>query len=376
MTAQHAETPHFHPNSLSAEDCLQALREYLLEGFENPLGRTGSCLLRVATETQDATLFIQLEGETLRFSPTAESDPAAQLILPLATAQQLVADIETVDYRDPDIIGQIRFEGDLELINHIAKALLRPSSEARERLDTATQRQSPAYRITAIERFSQASELQILEALAEGRPLIITDPPLSSDRSAWTLEALAARFGDVPLRVRSADQRQTVAEFIAELRADNRSDRPIIEGHTKAYTEGCALPEAMRPAFVPGYFSLHDYNEPQIWLGSVPTNVPASSLHRDPLDGFLYQIMGRKRLVLYAPDQAPLLYPMKAWNNYQPCWVSPDQPDHKRFPDFCKAQSLEVILHPGELLVQPAGWFHEVSCLDSPTFSVSYFYRH
>ena len=338
--------------------------------------RTGDCLLRLTTATRDATLTIRLKGDTLRFLRSAEEAPAAQLTLPLATAQRMIAEIETLDFRDPDIIGQIRFDGDLELINHIAKALLRPSREARERLDIATRRQSPAYGITAIERVSQVSELQILEALAEGRPLIITAPPLSSGRNEWTLESLAARFGDVPLRVRSADQRQTVAEFIAELRADNRSDRPIIEGHTKAYTEGCALPEAMWPAFVPGYFSLHDYNEPQIWLGSVPTNIPASSLHRDPLDGFLYQIMGRKRLVLYAPDQAPLLYPMKAWNNYQPCWVSPDRPDYQRFPQFREARRLEVVLHPGELLIQPAGWCHEVSCLDSPTFSVSYFYRH
>ncbi|MEX1057145.1 MAG: cupin-like domain-containing protein, partial [Natronospirillum sp.] len=266
--------------------------------------------------------------------------------------------------------------GDLELINLISKSLLRPSTDARERLEYATQRQSFAYGVSEVKRVEQASEFEILEALDEGRPMIITEPALMSSRDTWTLDALAAQYGEVPLRVRSADQRQTVAEFIAELQNKDRSDLRIIEGHTKAYTEGCALPSAMRPDFVPGYFSLHDYIEPQIWLGSVPTDVPASSLHRDPLDGFLFQIIGRKRLVLYSPDQAPLLYSSKAWNNYQPCWVSPNSPDYQRFPDFREARRLEVVLQPGELLVQPAGWFHEVSCLDSPTFSVSYFYRH
>ncbi len=136
------------------------------------------------------------------------------------------------------------------------------------------------------------------------------------------------------------------------------------------------LIETMQPDFLPGFFSLHDYTEPQIWLGSVPTDIPASTLHRDPLDGLLYQFIGRKRLLLFAPDQADKLYPMRAWNNYQPCWVQPDRPDYERFPKFRQAKGMEVILEPGELLVQPAGWFHEVSCLDSPTFSVSYFRRH
>ncbi|XAT58965.1 hypothetical protein GN241_17320 [Rhodobacteraceae bacterium IMCC1335] len=35
-----------------------------------------------------------------------------------------------------------------------------------------------------------------------------------------------------------------------------------------------------------------------------------------------------------------------------------------------------MILNPGELLVQPAGWFHQVYALDSPNMSVSYFWRY
>lgn len=372
MTAQEvlAET-HIHP-----EACLLSLQDLLAQGFENPYGRTGECLLRLTSDGPDLTLFIQLDGDALKFSRFSEEEPPTQLTLPLATANRVITETETLDFRDPEIIGQVRFDGDLELINHLGKSLLRPSPDAQERLDNATKNQSPAYRLNEIKRVRQASELEILEALAEGRPMVITDPALSNRQDAWTLDSLADRFGNVPLRTRSADQRETVAEFIADLQRRNGTDQPIIEGHTKAYTEGCALPTAMRTDFVPGYFSLHDYIEPQIWLGSVPTNVPASSLHRDPLDGFLYQIMGRKRLMLYAPDQAPLLYPLKAWNNYQPCWVSPSQPDYQRFSEFEKARHIEVVLNPGELLVQPAGWFHEVSCLDSPTFSVSYFYRH
>ncbi len=37
---------------------------------------------------------------------------------------------------------------------------------------------------------------------------------------------------------------------------------------------------------------------------------------------------------------------------------------------------LSVTLNPGELLVQPAGWFQQVHALDSPNMSVSYFWRY
>lgn len=41
--------------------------------------------------------------------------------------------------------------------------------------------------------------------------------------------------------------------------------------------------------------------------GSVPTYIPPSSLHRDPLTGFLFQVIGRKRLDLYSADQEELI---------------------------------------------------------------------
>jgi len=59
-----------------------------------------------------------------------------------------------------------------------------------------------------------------------------------------------------------------------------------------------------------------------------------------------------------------------------PFWVKPEEPYFERYPQFKHAKPIEVILRPGELLIQPAGWFHVVYCLDTPTFSVSHFYRH
>ena len=144
----------------------------------------------------------------------------------------------------------------------------------------------------------------------------------------------------------------------------------------KAYTEGSRLPDEMWENFGSMYFDREDFVPPQLWLGSVPTDVPATPLHRDPLTGFLFQVMGRKRLDLYSADQADLLYPYKSYNTYQKCWFQPDQPDYEKYPKARQAKCISVELHPGELLVQPAGWFHQVYALDSPTMSVSYFWRY
>lgn len=136
------------------------------------------------------------------------------------------------------------------------------------------------------------------------------------------------------------------------------------------------MPPEMLDDFGPMFFDREDFIPAQLWLGSVSTKLPATGLHCDPSTGFLFQVMGRKRLELYSADQADCLYPQKAYSYYQPCWFNPNNPDYNAFPKAREAKPISVILQPGELLVQPAGWFHQVYALDSPTMSVSYFWRY
>lgn len=117
------------------------------------------------------------------------------------------------------------------------------------------------------------------------------------------------------------------------------------------------------------------FENPEGITGLVRVSIPTSSLHRDPLTGFLFQVMGRKRLDLYSADQADLLYPMKAYNLYQPCWFKPEAPDFDRYSLAREAKCISVTLNPGELIIQPAGWFYQVYAQDSPNMSVSYFWR-
>lgn len=355
---------------------VESLAELIRQGFENPECISGRVQFNIPGKGQAYPLAIEFTGSDLDIRYDWLERPDATLTLPLDTAEHIVNNISVVDFRDPGIMGAIHLDGDLDLINHIAKSLLRPSRDTKERFEVAEKLDTDAYSLTDVPRIENPSELEILESLASGRPMIITHLDMPVPHHQWSLKRLVEEYGDVPLRALSASQKETVGEFTKRLTSASLNSQPLIESHLRAYTQGCSLPEPMHKDFMPNHFTRDDYIEPQIWLGSVPVNVPASSLHHDPLDGFLYQIMGRKKLVLYPPNQAAYLYPMKAYNNYQPCWVKPEAPDLERFPNFAKAKAIEVVLNPGELLVQPAGWFHAVYCLDSPTFSVSYFFRH
>lgn len=357
---------------MSSQLVLQ-VQQMLSPGFENPEAIIGRCQLNI-TQASTSHFLVMEVSPKLRVYGGQASEPDATITMPLDTLELIAAHSDQVDFRDPSVIGSIHLQGDRDLVNYFGKLMLTPSQDTMDRLDPLLERKCEAYGMQSIERVDSITELELLQTLADCKPIVITHPKVPTPYHQWSLDALVEKYGEVALRVRSKDEQETMGEFI--IRMQQAQHEKITEGHTKAYTEGCTLPEVMGAEFVPPYFSLHDYIEPQIWLGNVPTHIAASSLHRDPLDGFLYQVMGRKKLLMYAPDQAPYLYPMKAYNNYQPCWVKPETPDLERYPNFAKARPIEVVLAPGEMLIQPAGWFHVVYCLDSPTFSVSHFYRH
>jgi hypothetical protein len=92
-----------------------------------------------------------------------------------------------------------------------------------------------------------------------------------------------------------------------------------------------------------------------------------SSLHRDywSTHGYLAQIRGRKRAILFSPEDSDFLYGGQ---------VDPEQPDFKRFPLFDCATAYECIIEPGDTLLIPANWLHHVRGLEkSITVSHNFF---
>ena len=92
-----------------------------------------------------------------------------------------------------------------------------------------------------------------------------------------------------------------------------------------------------------------------------------SPLHQDfaYTHAYLAQIQGRKRAVLFSPQDSNFLYRGK---------VNPEEPDSGRFPLFDQATAYECVISPGETLFIPAGWWHYVRGLEkSITVSHNFF---
>jgi hypothetical protein len=92
-----------------------------------------------------------------------------------------------------------------------------------------------------------------------------------------------------------------------------------------------------------------------------------SALHRDYWNthAYLSQIRGRKRAMLFSPEDSVFLYGGQ---------VDPEQPDFERFPLFDCATAYECIIEPGDTLLIPANWLHHVRGLEkSITVSRNFF---
>lgn len=93
------------------------------------------------------------------------------------------------------------------------------------------------------------------------------------------------------------------------------------------------------------------------WFGPAGTR---TKLHHDPTGVLYAQIRGQKRFRMLSPNNAPAL--LSAENTYAklPVDVAAKEAGDRVY---------EVVLQPGELLLLPAGWWHEVTAL-TPSISL------
>lgn len=362
----------------SAKDAVDALIALLQDGFENPYGQSGTVLVRIRDHPE--LDFIAVFGTTLEILLPVDGRPYnTKMVVPLSTLETVFRDFELFDWRSPKILGTVDLEGDLNLAFHLGMSCVRPSNKITEKLRALRALHSAKEHIKLQEpvRLHLPTQFQLLEVIEDGLPAIITGLEPSPPCKDWTIERLVEKYGDSVVCVRSAEVNVTMRDLATQMK--QYEENPKLETdptRDKAYTEGAEMPIEMWDDFGPMFFDREDFGPAQLWLGSVSTNIPATGLHCDPTTGFLFQVIGRKRLELFSADQAEFLYPKTAYSHYQPCWFNPHKPRFDLFPKAKNARSMSVILHPGELLVQPAGWFHQVFALESPTMSVSYFWRH
>jgi hypothetical protein len=111
---------------------------------------------------------------------------------------------------------------------------------------------------------------------------------------------------------------------------------------------------------------------PNLWLGGrVRTQI-----HHDPDHNLACVVAGRRRFVLFPPEQVGALYIGPPDRAPPLSLVDPEAPDLSRFPRFAEAMGVARVAHlgPGDALLMPRFWWHHVTSLDPYNAMVNYWW--
>ncbi|MBW4933389.1 cupin-like domain-containing protein [Marinobacter sp. F4206] len=105
-----------------------------------------------------------------------------------------------------------------------------------------------------------------------------------------------------------------------------------------------------------------------------------SLLHYDETHSLLMMLEGRKRFILFSPDQSDCMYPYSPFslkalleNRVVDSKVDCQEPDFIRFPKLSQAKGLSGWLEEGQALFIPAGTWHFIEA-EGRNVSVNYFW--
>ena len=113
-------------------------------------------------------------------------------------------------------------------------------------------------------------------------------------------------------------------------------------------------------------FSILDANKVKSstsgWIGPAGT---VTGYHIDWGDNILAQISGRKCLHLASPEDNDNMYISRKFDQGTTISeVDLNNYDEESFPKFKNVKHYKIILHPGEMVFIPRGWWHHVQSLD------------
>jgi Cupin-like domain len=186
----------------------------------------------------------------------------------------------------------------------------------------------------------------------------------------WTPTYFAERFGDEVLEVSGDRESDPKYEdrFVDHRR--RMTMRQLVDTVTQAQGNNVYLVAKNRLLERPPFTSLQkDYSCPEgiltegseaparMWFGGAGTVTP---LHHDASNILFGQVYGRKLVRLIPPYEIQDLY------NNRTCFsdIDLDNVDYVRFPRFRRVTVIQAIVRPGDFLLFPLGWWHQVRSLD------------
>jgi len=202
---------------------------------------------------------------------------------------------------------------------------------------------------------------------ATGTPVILTDVvPRWPAFSRWSPADLRARFGaaEIEMSIGRATDDDPDVRFKEHCRSTTLADyvdRVLAAGETNdvyliANNRNLARPQLAGLladiALPTGYFDeSRSAACGALWFGPAGT---VTSLHHDTSNILFFQVVGRKRVRMYPPDEPRLLAAARGVYST----LDPERPGLEG------AYGLDEVLLPGEALFLPVGWWHHVRALD------------
>lgn len=312
--------------------------------------RTGGC---------SGLFHLSFEDGRVELRDGGHDAPEAAVRLDVELLGAWLSDATRFDFRVPAVARRVHVRGDprwLEVASELAR-VPPPAFTARLLLAARLARRRPVH---VVERVGRPGWPLVQECLSQGRPIVATGLLEGWPRRGAELDAALASAG-----LQLVPAATTVLALMAPARAKS-FDR------FRMYSSGYELPAELRGRFPQPYAESLACAPPLLWAGATPEpERPVTPLHRDVPHVLLAHVLGRKRFTLYSADQATNLYPYAGHSMYQLCWADPGAPDLQRHPLIADARAIEVWLEPGELLVLPGGWFHEVYAPE-PVLSISF----
>jgi ribosomal protein L16 Arg81 hydroxylase len=181
----------------------------------------------------------------------------------------------------------------------------------------------------------------------------------------WTMEYFKQSMGNIEVGLygnRKEDISKTLQVPNAVMRFDEYLD--LIE------REPTDLRLFLFPVFKHKPELLKDFGYPNIASGYIKVPFmffgPPKSIVRmhqdiDMSNVFLTQFSGRKRVVLFPPDQSTLLYRLP-FNVHST--VDVDQPDYDEYPGLKYVKGMSATIGHGDTLYMPSGYWHHMEYLD------------
>lgn len=195
------------------------------------------------------------------------------------------------------------------------------------------------------------------------RPVVIKD--LASAWPAlqkWTPQYFAAEYGSLAVKVYDSSFARAGRSYMSSLRKIPFSEyldlmmTSSMDLRLFAFNIFWQAPELKRDILWPDITRGFSKKLVFLFFGCKGSVTP---MHYDPdLQHLLHTVLyGKKRVVLFANEESKNLY-KHPFNSRS--YVDVDHPDFSKFPRLKQATGYEAIIHPGETLFIPSGYWHHM----------------